>query len=249
MRHSSRGRVAERLALRPRAIPGEDSLDEHAPESRQYVGAECRQGAKLEREREHPLPHRHGRQHSIDQMRSNIGHAPAGTTRARRARLAGEGHEQVVAARVAVSAHESVGQDAAAQVAAKLLLHVARQRGLVSLAGVGEERLEMVAHDGVEHRFGGTPWTVGGGERGHGVPCFRRSCASERSKSFRAPAGRRDQESLTDGGAWVAHAQEGVQYRWTNERFAAIRGQPFGGTCLDSRRGGRHPGRRHPRQA
>ena len=77
-----------------------------------------------------------------------------------------------MAARVAVSADEAVGEGSAAQVAAKLLLHVARQRRLVGLARVGEEGLEVVAHDGVEHRLGGATRTVGGSEGGQASPRF-----------------------------------------------------------------------------
>ena len=59
VRHSTGGRVAEPFLFRPRAVPGEDRLDEHPPQRREHVGAERRQRAKLEREREHPLPHGH----------------------------------------------------------------------------------------------------------------------------------------------------------------------------------------------
>jgi hypothetical protein len=95
-----------------------ESLDEHPPQRREHVGAERRQRAKLEREREHPLPHGHGREHAIDQMCGDVGHAPACAARADSARLAREGHEQIVAARVAVGAHEAVGEDTTSQIAA-----------------------------------------------------------------------------------------------------------------------------------
>lgn len=88
------------------------------PQRREHVRAERRQGTKLERERKHPLPHGYSREHAIDQMGRDVGHAPASAARTDSARLAGEGHEEIVAALVAVGAHEAMGEDTAAQVAA-----------------------------------------------------------------------------------------------------------------------------------
>ena len=53
-------------------------------------------------------------------------------------------------ARAAVRAHEAVGEDAAMQVIAKLVLHVPRESSVVGFARVGEERREMLANDVVE---------------------------------------------------------------------------------------------------
>ena len=65
-----------------RAVPGEDRLDEEARERRQHVSLERGEPAKLVGQREHVLPHRDIGQDSIDQMRGDVGHAPAATARA-----------------------------------------------------------------------------------------------------------------------------------------------------------------------
>jgi hypothetical protein len=127
---------AETLTLRPRPVSRKDRLDVQAPERREHVGAEGSQGAKLEGEREHPLPYGHRGDHSIDQVGRDVGHAPARTARTDRARLAGVGHKQVVPARVAVAPHEAMREYPAAKIPPQLALDVPRQRRVVGLAGV-----------------------------------------------------------------------------------------------------------------
>jgi hypothetical protein len=61
-----------------------------------------------------------------------------------------------------------MGQDAAAQVGAEVLLDPARHALAlwVGLGGPGQEALEVVLNDGVEGRGGGTAAAVNGGEAG-----------------------------------------------------------------------------------
>ena len=76
VRDRAGGRVAEPMALRPRPVAREDN--EQARERREHIGAERRERAKLEGQRQDPLAHRHRGEHSIDQVRRDVCHAPAG---------------------------------------------------------------------------------------------------------------------------------------------------------------------------
>ena len=66
-----------------------------------------------DRKREHPLAHRHARDHAVDQVGGALRHAPRPTGGAKCAPLAGEGHQLLVCARGAAQAHKPVGEDAA----------------------------------------------------------------------------------------------------------------------------------------
>jgi hypothetical protein len=60
-----------------------------------------------------------------------------------------------------------MGKDAAAHVAAKLALNVARQRRSIRFARVGKEGLDRVANGPVKDRFGGAAGLIGGREASH----------------------------------------------------------------------------------
>jgi hypothetical protein len=94
-------------ALGPSTVAREDRIDRDAGERGEDVRPECRELTKLEGEREHVLPHGHVGQHAIDDGGGRTRHSPASAARARRARLAGERHQEVVAAGVAVCAGET----------------------------------------------------------------------------------------------------------------------------------------------
>ena len=126
VRYRSGRRVANTDSLRPLAVAPVDRLDEDAHERREDVGSEGRKRTQLEGKREHPLPHRHGRKHAVDQVGSDVRHAAPGATRAHAATEARERNEQIVAASVATRANEAVREPPAAEVAAELLLDVAR---------------------------------------------------------------------------------------------------------------------------
>jgi len=65
--------------------------------------------------------------------------------------------------------------------AAQLLLDVARQSAVVVLARVGEERLEMLAHQAVKDGFRGSSRPAGGSERCHD-PGLRGAHATRRER-------------------------------------------------------------------
>ena len=108
--------------------------------------------AKWIGEREHPLPDRHHGKDAIDEMRSGVGHPAAATGRAEAAPLAREGHEAIVAAVVAVQAKKAVGEDAAAQEGAEIVLDEVR-RGALASPRPGEEGLDLLADDAVQERL------------------------------------------------------------------------------------------------
>jgi hypothetical protein len=64
-------------------------------------------------------------------------------------------------------AHEPFRKKAALQVGAQLVLYIPREPAFVVLAGVREERLEVLPDEAVEHRVGGTAWKIGRRENGH----------------------------------------------------------------------------------
>src|SRR6059036_2601400 len=82
--------------------------------------------AKRVWEREHPLADRHGRENAVGEERRGVGHAAPATRGAEAAAFARERHEAIVAAVVATQAQEAVGEDAAAQEGAELLLDEVR---------------------------------------------------------------------------------------------------------------------------
>jgi hypothetical protein len=118
-----------------------------------------RQGVRAQRERstnfvrycQHPLPERHVRQNVIDQVRSGPAHPPRRTARAGSSAFARERHHDFLAALRAQDAEETSGPNAAIEGAAKLVLDVARQASPTLLLYRREERLEVLAHDDVQH--------------------------------------------------------------------------------------------------
>ena len=105
------------------------ALLHHAQEQAQggtlEVGVAVQEVAQALRHRQHPLPHRQAWEYVIGQMRRRLHHAPGIARRAHAAPLAGEGNEEVVPALPATGPGETVGEDAAVQIAAELALDVA----------------------------------------------------------------------------------------------------------------------------
>jgi hypothetical protein len=100
-------------------------------------------------------------------MRGAVGHPASSAARTDTAPLTRIRDKQIVAACVAPKSHEPVRKNAAAQVGAKLLLDVARQRRLVGLARVPQKGLEVIAHGAIEDGFRGSAREVGGSETSH----------------------------------------------------------------------------------
>jgi hypothetical protein len=93
--------------------------------------------------RQHPLAHRQRREDVIDQVGVGLGHASGIARGADATPLAGEGHQEIVAALGTAGAGEAVGQDAALQVAAQLALHVAGYRVPIALASPGQREVGL----------------------------------------------------------------------------------------------------------
>jgi hypothetical protein len=97
----------------------------------------------------------------IGQMRCRRHHAPGVARRADAAALARERYRQVVAARIAIDAGKTVGEDAALQVAAELALDVGGYRVSVARAGECEPGRQVGLHGAVEQAALRPPPPVG----------------------------------------------------------------------------------------
>jgi len=108
------------------------------------------------------LPHRQAREDVIGEMRCRRDHAPGVARRAHAAPLAGESDQEVVAALPTTGAGETVGEDAALQVAAEFALDVGRHWVAVSepIAPEREPRREVGLHGAIEQGALGPPPAV-----------------------------------------------------------------------------------------
>ena len=99
--------------------------------------------------------------------------------------LAREGHEPFRLAVATAKPREPASQEAAAQEPAELVLDEARHAGSLSEPrGLGPERLEVVADDGVDHRCARVAWRVVG--KGHASPGVPTRCHVEARRPPRA---------------------------------------------------------------
>jgi hypothetical protein len=97
-----RGRPASGDPCRPFLLEG-DRLYEDAPERSRFGGAKRGQAAKLEREREDPLPDWHCGQDTAFDVLRGVAHPARATARADAASLACERDEEIAAASVAMT--------------------------------------------------------------------------------------------------------------------------------------------------
>ena len=139
---------------------------------------DARRGLKKE---DHPLPHGHRRDDVIDKMRGRLGHVAAVAGRADAAALAGEGHDESLAAARAASAGEAEAEQTALEIAAEFVLNVSRHGPLGRFSPL-EPALEVLADDPVERRLlGASPivaarrhWaSVRTASASRGKPCDR----------------------------------------------------------------------------
>ena len=82
----------------------------------------------------------------IDKMRCGLGHVPTVAGRTDAAALAGECHDESRAARHADRAGEAEAEEPALEIAAELLLDIARH-GLLFAVAPGELALEILGND------------------------------------------------------------------------------------------------------
>jgi hypothetical protein len=131
---------------------GSGSVGQHAPQS-------LRHG-------DHPLPHRYRRDDVIDEMRGRLGHVAAVAGRADAAALAGECHDESLAAARAPGAGEAEAEEPALEIAAEFLLDVARHGPLGGFPP-RQPPLEVLGDDLVERRLlGAAPLVAAGGTCG-----------------------------------------------------------------------------------
>ena len=142
--HRSGAREPPAEVAGPTALPGEDRAQgdgEHAGGQR---GVEGESQAQPTREAHHPLAIGYIRENVLGQKGGAVLHAAGRARRARRARLAGEGNQEVIAASVTVDSKKAAGQVSALEGRAELALHETRKRDAAS-ALPGKEGFEVVA--------------------------------------------------------------------------------------------------------
>jgi len=79
------------------------------------IGMDGEQTAQGNRERQHPLAHRHLGDDMVHQMGRGLGHSPRAARRADAAPLTGKGHQFLLLAAIATKAQKAVREDAAGQ--------------------------------------------------------------------------------------------------------------------------------------
>lgn len=87
----------------------------------------------MDGEADHPLANWLDGQDFIHQMDGALGHAPPAAARAKSAFFATKRDQVFVAARLALSPQESMGQDAALEILPELLFHEVRERAAALL--------------------------------------------------------------------------------------------------------------------
>ena len=114
-----------------------------------------------------PLAHGNSGDYVVDQVGGGLHHAAGVASRAEAAGLAGERHQEIVAAGRAAGAGDAEGWDAALEVLAECVLYVRGYRIIVRtrFAGVGQEGLQVFLDQAVERGFLRPPGFVDGGER------------------------------------------------------------------------------------
>ena len=143
--------------------------------------------AQAVRHGEHPLAHRDGGQHGVDEVRRLLGHATAAAARADGPRFTGERHEALEPARVAPDAGEAPVERATAEEVPELALDKARHPDAVGGGGrLREEALEVRAHDLVEHGPGRRPWRVDPRQHAAAQPMPCRPSQGEGASASRA---------------------------------------------------------------
>ena len=117
------------------------------------------------RHRQHPLPHRHPRQHRVHQMGGALGHPPATTARTPPAPFTRKRHQVLARAALAPKPRHAVLDHAARQELPELALDELRQaRPAAGLCHRLQEGLQVLGDDLMEHGVLG----VAGPVEGHG---------------------------------------------------------------------------------
>ena len=126
-RHCAGLAVRDAVRTRGARVEGQQYAGVHAQHRAAQGVIPGQSVAQAIRQREHPLAHRHPRQHLVDETGGAFGHPPPPTTRTEAASLAGEGHEALEGAVGAPKPREAVGQHSTRKELAELLLDEAGQ--------------------------------------------------------------------------------------------------------------------------
>jgi hypothetical protein len=108
--------------------------------------------AQAIRQRQHPLPDRQSAEHVVRQVGGQLGHTSAAARPAKPASLARERHKDLVSAIVAAETGEAARQHPASDKLSQFTLDEERHSfAAASLAGLGEERFEVLADHAVQN--------------------------------------------------------------------------------------------------
>jgi hypothetical protein len=129
------------------ALDGASAVNGPGFDSRRFASRLVESG------RAHPLPHGDLREHLVDEMRGDIGHAPAEARWAKPSTLAGKRHDQRLSTLPASKVGETVLEHAAAQVRLELLDDEVRQAA--GLLGSLEEGRPVLLDELVQPRLVG----------------------------------------------------------------------------------------------
>ena len=99
---------------------GNDAVD-HLQHRGEQLRVSSEQDAQRDRKRQHPLAHRHLRDHVIDQVRGALRHAPRAARGAKPASFAREGDQLLMAAVPTAQPQEAVGENAAVEKVVELV--------------------------------------------------------------------------------------------------------------------------------
>ena len=120
--------------------------------------------AQAMRQAQDPLAHGHRWEHTVDQVRGALGHAPSATARAIPAATTRKLDEPIQVAPGTTKPREAAGQPAAAEKGAELLLDEPRQPfAIAQVGGLCAKRLEVLADHLVQHTLRGVPRLIARG--------------------------------------------------------------------------------------
>jgi hypothetical protein len=157
--HRSGARDPPAEAACPTALPGEDRAQRDGEDAGGQRGVEGQSQAQPTREAHHPLAIGNIGENVLGQEGGAVLHAAGRARRARRARLAGEWNQEVIAASVTVDSKEAAGQVSALEGRTELALHETRKRDAAG-ALAGQEGLQVVTENLVKYGCLGIPPTV-----------------------------------------------------------------------------------------
>jgi len=89
---------------------GRDGAVDHLQDRREQLGMSSEEESQWNRKRQHPLAHRHLRNHLIDQVSGGLGHASCPASRADTAALTGEPYQFFMMALITTHAQKAMAK-------------------------------------------------------------------------------------------------------------------------------------------